>query len=116
MCALSSEIEKKGGIYKWAQFHPQYKELKIRKKAKKVAKQKPNWIRNDKINIKELSLLNARRRGLLRKIAKSNNTKNVKLSDKERRSFINEISQKSSLIEWAKSQSQYKKIITNLER
>jgi hypothetical protein len=120
MCALSSEIEKKGGIYKWAQFHPQYKELKIRKKAKKVAKQKPNWIRN--VNgltfdeRRDRLVLRDRRSRLLRKIAKSNNTKNMKLSDNERRSFINEISQKSSLIEWAESQSQYKKIIINLER
>jgi hypothetical protein len=40
--ALSAEIEKKGGIEKWAQSQPQYYELKIikiKRKAKKVAKQ-----------------------------------------------------------------------------
>jgi len=38
---LGSEIEKKGGIEKWAKSHPQYKELKlikIKRKAKKTAK------------------------------------------------------------------------------
>jgi hypothetical protein len=126
--ALVEEVEKKGGIEKWAQSQPQYYELKIRKikrKAKKTPNvKKSNWIKNDKVNVNGLTfderrdrlLLRDRRSRLLRKIAKSNNTKNMELSDNERRSFINEISQKSSLIEWAESQSQYKKIITNLER
>ena len=115
---LGGKIEKKGGIEQWAQSQPQYNELKnikIKRKAKKVAKQKPNWIKNDKINIKELTLLNARRRSLLSKIAKSNNTKDVKLSGKERRSFINEINQKGGLVKWAEYQSQYKGIINRLK-
>jgi len=142
MCTLGEEIEKKGGIEKWAKSHPQYYEfkiIKIKRKEKKSSKEqykssakenetpderKSNWIKNDAINVSGLTpderrsrlLLRDRRSRLLRKKAKSNNTKNVKLSDKERRSFKNEISQKTSLIEWAESQSQYKIIITNLER
>ena len=60
-------------------------------------------------------LLRDRRSRLLRKIAKSNSTKNVKLSEKERRSLINEINQKDGLVKWAESQSQYKGIINRLK-
>lgn len=117
--ALSDEVVKKGGIKKWAQSQSQYHELKIKKikrKAKKVAKRQDksntetnkNKAPNEKINTCGMTL-DERRSRLLRKIAKSNNTKNVKLSDKERRSFINEINQKGGLVKWAESQSQYKK-------
>ena len=87
----------------------------FRKIKRKVKKQKPNWITDDKINIKELTLLNARRRSLLQKIAKTTDIKNVRLSKNERIFFNVEIKQKDGLIKWAESQSQYKGIINRLK-
>jgi hypothetical protein len=58
-------------------------------------------------NIKDLVLLNASRRRLIRKIYKSTNTKNIHLSKKENSRFIDEIKQKGGLDNWAKSQTQY---------
>ena len=79
-----------------------------------------NWIKNDTINVSGLTpderkdrlLFRERRTRLLRKIVKNNN---IKLSDKERRSFINKINKKGSLIKWAECQSQYKRIKNNLK-
>jgi hypothetical protein len=79
------------------------------KKKKKINKSIHRKTGIDKYegNIKDLALLNESRRRLIRKIYKSTNTKNIKLSEQENSRFIDEIKQKGSLDNWAKSQTQY---------
>ena len=55
--------------------------------------------------------INSSRMSLLQKIVERTDMKNIKLLQKEKISFHNEIKQKGGLIKWAKSQSQYRKIL-----
>lgn len=67
-----------------------------------------------KFKNKKISPLNEKREKLLRKIARTTDKKNIALSGKEKISFHDEIKQKGSIIKWAKSQPQYKKILKEL--
>ena len=60
------------------------------------------------INIKQLNRI---RKVLLRKIAKTTDIKNMKLSRKQKTLFHDEIRRKGGIEKWAQSQSQYKKIL-----